>query len=150
MQKKSLLFIIFSHFIFFNTSEALTPKQYCEKLHSKRPSGTNTSHELLNVEYINDKLVNYDSVVCLCRNGTWGTPTDPLYSDCDAPCAPVGRDLIHGTRTNITFTYYIVTIFKKECKNGNFLYKKETTKNYFGPLPFGETQSSSICEGTGC
>lgn len=151
MKKIILLTIACSQFIILNTSDALTPKQYCERLHSKRASGTNSSYELLNVDS-NSTLISYVSKACLCRNDKW----DALKVDsiCSANSCQnnggISAPQINGITRDITVTYQTVSSFKKECKNGDFVYKKETTKKYLGPLPANETETSSSCEGTGC
>lgn len=150
MKKFSFFFIVGFIILNLNTSEALTPQQYCEKLHSKRPTGTTTSYELLNIDFINDSVISYIvPYACKCNNGKWDTSksgTSCFAGECSSDGGFTGE-----YKNNFSFNYKIEISAKKECKNGNFVYKKETKKEYIsGNLPAGETAISNVCVGTGC
>lgn len=150
MKRFSFFFTVFCIIFSLSIVEALTPQQYCEKLHSKRTPATTTSYELLNIDFITDSVITYKvPMACKCGNGKWATSkngTSCFQGECNADSEFTGVQ-----HADFIFNYKTEVNFKKECKNGNFVYKKETKKEFIsGNIPTGETQTSTTCVGTGC
>lgn len=137
------LVMLLSEFVF-----GLSPQQYCEKLHSKRPTGSATSYELLNIEST-DSIQSFSFDGCRCNNGKYGQSSNGMNcsgTECSSDGGSSGASM-----STVSFSYKIEIYFKKECKNGNFVYKKETTKTFLnGKLPAGENLTNTSCQGTGC
>lgn len=148
--KNYILYFVIS-ILFSVNLFALSPQQYCEKLHSKRPTGATTSYELLNVDFLSDDIKSYSiPTACRCNNGTYGTSPSPTGADCASACSSAGGHS-GALLTDFLITYSYETKATKECKNGTFVYKKEQVKQYLNSrIPTGETATSTVCQGTGC
>lgn len=125
--KTLLLFMV----LFANAAFALTAQQYCEKLHSKRPAGTNTSEELLNVEMGSETVVVTGLVVVRDRNyggGEIGGDAAAIFGA--TPVVPYANTICYRKGEKPVFTVYTKT--RKYCKDGHFRYKKEKVIAPFG------------------
>lgn len=74
---KKILFFIVSLACF--QAQALSPLQYCERLHARRPAGSTTSSEVLNVNTVSStegadqdgKYINMVKQTKYCKNGVF-------------------------------------------------------------------------------
>jgi hypothetical protein len=121
--------------------QALSPQQYCEKLHSERHPGSATSFERLNVD------VPTSSVVTIPSNETCSV------HHLDQSCIPLAVGSTSGARSNVR-VYNIEVRITKMCKNGNFVHATERRtqwiSNCFHTSFAGCPIESVVCQGSGC
>lgn len=144
---KAFHFLSIAILFFSLSAHALSPQQYCEKLHARVvAAGGSSSDELLNVEYPAATMVNFSTpgaATFICNNGSQFAVA--------SSCSSAGG-LAAVMQNDIANVYSSNLAIKKCCKNGNFLYSSVTTVNIIQGCGGGAgcPVPGSICAGTAC
>lgn len=130
-----------------SVSYALSPQQYCEKLHQKvLDAGGRTSVEMLNVDYPGTTTVNFNQ-----SGPTQFVCNDGAIVDRAEACSGHHGGFNSMIQSQVANVYTLSISTKKCCLNGDFVFSKVTQIEYIqGCGSGGCPPRTPSCEGSAC